>query len=256
MPLSALSCSSRLAGNEVVVWQMTLSEADGLPQAETCLDGADHAQIAKYRLAADADRSRAGRVLLRHALSDVCRELAPADWQFDTGPEGKPRLVAGLPQLEFNLSHAGDRVAVAVSGGRPVGVDIEFIDANSSAGVVPDVLSKAEEARLKGMAEDERQEMFIRLWTLKEAGAKALGAGVGIDFSVLATGLDPVQLTCANSDLGEGVRFDVETKDVSAEGGRYILSVAVIAQETSKTLFNFLSPSELGLAGRAQQLNS
>ena len=69
-----------------------------------------------------------------------------------------------------------------VAGGS-VGVDVERIDerldvmANAEGSFSPD-----EQALLTRAPEDERRALFFRLWTLKEAYAKALGTGLSTAF--------------------------------------------------------------------------
>ena len=36
----------------------------------------------------------------------LCLEVEPANVRYETGVHGKPRLLPGLPPLEFNLSHS------------------------------------------------------------------------------------------------------------------------------------------------------
>src|SRR5262245_49932214 len=60
---------------------------------------------------------------------------------------GKPRLTSPATDLEYSVSHAGERVAVAIARGGPVGVDVESLrrlpDVDTLA---PHVLSAAERA--------------------------------------------------------------------------------------------------------------
>ena len=60
-----------------------------------------------------------------------------------------------------------------------VGVDIEPRDRKVSAGVIARVLRPRELEAVLGLAQSARGEAFLRYWTLKEAGGKALGAGLG-----------------------------------------------------------------------------
>ena len=50
--------------------------------------------------------------------------MAPVDWCFVQGKNGKPRLESPPRPLDFNLSHSGDWLVCAVTAGSAVGVDL------------------------------------------------------------------------------------------------------------------------------------
>ena len=107
-----------------------------------------------YRRPADRERYFAGRILLRHALSKAVEgRIAPAGWRYREGPCGKPMVAEGLPELQFNISHAGTCVAVAVGKSAPVGIDIECARPDHPVGIVDEVLSEGERARLTARPE-------------------------------------------------------------------------------------------------------
>lgn len=96
--------------------------------------------------------------------------------------------VYGKPQREdifFNLSHAG-RCALCVVSDREVGCDIERVRPISTR--LTDRLFSDEERRLlAGLSGAARDEMSVRLWTLRESYVKKTGEGFsameGICFS-------------------------------------------------------------------------
>ena len=69
-------------------------------------------------------RSIVARGGLRRILSSYCR-TPPHLIEFHTGSHGKPALLKPTSALEFNLSHSGECVLIAVTSGVPCGVDIE-----------------------------------------------------------------------------------------------------------------------------------
>jgi 4'-phosphopantetheinyl transferase len=103
----------------------------------------------------------------------------------EPGPSGKPR-VTGPPEslgIRFNVSHSGDLLAVAVCGDGEIGVDVERVDER----LLPDVDAIArrhflpdEQRVLAGSSPARRLAEFFRMWTLKEAVLKAVGAGLGL----------------------------------------------------------------------------
>ena len=85
------------------------------------------------------------------------------------GENGKPYLPGGI---HFNLSHAGDLALCAVGAGA-LGCDIEQERAFDLR-VARRFFCPAETALLEA-AGARRQELFFRLWTLKESYLKAVG---------------------------------------------------------------------------------
>lgn len=107
----------------------------------------------------------AGRSLARELLA---RELgcAPADVSIKRTENGKPVMASG--ELHFSISHT-DGLAVCAVDNAPVGVDAERRGRHVSEALMRRVAS-ADELSLIG---DDAQ-LFLRLWTLKEAYVKAV----------------------------------------------------------------------------------
>lgn len=154
-----------------------------------------------------ADWERAGRFLRpelrqRHArvrgrlrrLLGAALGLEPADVPLVTGPQGKPRLdpSAGLPDLRFNLSHAGDQAAFVLAWSRDVGIDLEPISHDRDLDGIAGRWFTADEARrLRELGPDHRAREFFRLWTRKEAVLKADGTGIAAGLEQLELGPGP-----------------------------------------------------------------
>ena len=91
---------------------------------------------------------------------------------FEYGEHGKP-LLAGHPEIHFNLSHCREAVVCAVSR-QPVGIDVESVREYKES------LARytMNEAELAEIAAAERPDVaFTRLWTMKEARLKWSGEG-------------------------------------------------------------------------------
>ena len=177
------------------------------------------------RQPADRARYRAARMLLRHTLSKaVGNEVPPAEWRYRDGPNGKPMLAAGFPAIEFNISHSDGCVAVAVSKDGPVGIDLECIAPDLRSEIIEDVLTAAERDGLLQLSVEEKWRRFMRIWTAKEACAKALGLGLGLDFRRMEVAFDPLCVRLlGGADRGQ---FEVAMRDLSRNGRPYCLAVA------------------------------
>jgi phosphopantetheinyl transferase len=186
------------------------------------LDDADKAHVGRFCQQADRDRIIAARILLRHALTGETRNIAPEAWHFRTSPNGKPLMADGLPKLHFNLSHAADAVAVAVSAHQPVGIDIESIATEDRAEIIPDVLAAREGERLGALDGESRWREFMRIWTLKEACAKAMGLGLSYDFRRMEVAPGGAAVTVAEAQIGTAATT------VECAGRPYALGVAWI----------------------------
>jgi phosphopantetheinyl transferase (holo-ACP synthase) len=89
-------------------------------------------------------------------------------------PQGAPRLEAPAGALHLSFSARGRWNAIGIAR-QPVGIDIEPLDPGIS---IPwNMLRPDESDALMRLAEGAREEAFLRLWTAKEAVAKALRKG-------------------------------------------------------------------------------
>jgi phosphopantetheinyl transferase len=113
-----------------------------------------------------------------------------ADVELLTAERGKPSLAETTdPPLYFNTSHSRTQAVVAVTRVGDIGVDVEDFDTPDER-VVQRALSDDEYKTLESMPVEERAGAFYRLWTVKEACAKATGIGIGIGTRKVAASLD------------------------------------------------------------------
>jgi len=197
------------------------------------LDAVEMACAETYRQPADRERYLAARTLLRHALSKMAGgQTAPRDWRYVEGPYGKPTMAAGLPDLQFNVSHSENCVAVAISSKEPIGVDIECLNPERRSGIVYEVLSESERHRLRKCSAERQWAEFVRIWTAKEACAKALGLGLSLDFQTMEVQMDPLRVRLFDSPSNAPIAFDVASTTVSRSGRAYALTVARIVDGT------------------------
>lgn len=142
------------------------------------------------RFVHDRDRVTytAAHALVRAVLSEH-GTATRADWRFRQNRHGCPYVVdeqAGAPPLSFNLSHTTGLVAVAVTIGRAVGVDVERVDRVVTDGIAERHFAPDEVAALRRLAPDVQARVFFEYWTLKEAYIKARGMGLAIPLDAFA----------------------------------------------------------------------
>lgn len=192
----------------------------------------DPAAVAALRaLLADDERARAARfrfdehrarfIVFRARLREVlAAELGadPRDVRFDYGERGKPRLAApwSASGLEFNLSHSADRALLAVTRGRPVGIDLERTDRKTHCLQLAErFFSQREVAALLALPAQQQRPAFFTCWTRKEAYIKARGEGLALplaDFAVSLVPDEPAQMLWA-ADPAEVARWRLAALD-------------------------------------------
>jgi 4'-phosphopantetheinyl transferase len=138
----------------------------------------DRARCERCRRPEARARALSSRAALRGVLG-ACLGVDPREVPLIEG-RGKPRLAGKLEgELDFSLSHSGGLALLAVGRGVRVGADVErlrpvpFLDA-----VVERFFGEQEQDELKGLRGAERRRAYFRLWTRREAAAKALGLGI------------------------------------------------------------------------------
>lgn len=156
----------------ITAWVARPSTADRTADVDL-LAAPELARMRRLARQADQDRFSVAWAMTRRVLGE---RLAtdPRRLRFDrtcvlcghTG-HGKPRLPGAT--LEFSITHAADRVLLAVTEGIPVGVDVERLDARVAE--IADSVRHPSEHDVDGPE-------LVRLWVRKEAILKATGHGL------------------------------------------------------------------------------
>jgi 4'-phosphopantetheinyl transferase len=174
--------------DDVDIWWIDLGRIeDGSPSV---LSDEERARAERFRIARDRVRWRSAHVALRQILSGYL-ETAPAELRLTHGDQGKPALAGDSP-LRFNLSHAGERAALAVAWEREVGIDLELVDpALDVSSLLAVTCSQTEAARITALPADAQPQAFLTCWTRKEAYLKGIGAGLSRDLRTVEIALLP-----------------------------------------------------------------
>lgn len=190
---------------------------DALTDLYKLLTDEERMQADRYRVAAPRRRFVLGRGLMRQALGS-CLGCSPEHVALTIPASGKPALDprAGDADLQFNLSHSGDRVVLAIAVGTPVGVDVEELaERRMQREIAEKHYHPNELALLDAATGDDKATVFCRCWTLKEAVIKAIGEGLRypirtLDFSGVLSGAttdvvaDGQTWRCLELDQGPG----------------------------------------------------
>ena len=126
-------------------------------------------------------RAALGRQLLMQAVSRVDGQRA-SKCRIGTADTGRPIVVADHPDEEsaegeifVSLSHSGNWLAAAATALGPVGVDIEWMRPGRDLSGIAEIAFGPQERDRAGR---DGPSGFYRIWTLREAIAKAQGIGL------------------------------------------------------------------------------
>jgi len=212
--------SPELAPGSLHVWlASTRTGVSNLAQYWSSLAPEEKRLSERYCFQPDKDRCVVAYGSLRSLLSRYLR-TAPAALEFGRTSLGKPYLTSprGSVDLRFNLSHSGDFVAVALTNGAEVGIDIEKgRDLPDCLEVARTVFTPHELRIVEQAAVGDRLKAFFTFWTRKEAYIKARGLGLSLSLDTfdVASGatLQVIQPEADDARKSAWVIQDVEVPD-------------------------------------------
>jgi 4'-phosphopantetheinyl transferase len=218
-----------LPQGEVHVWRASLVRADSQFAALThLLSSEEHDRAGKFHFEADRKRCVLARGLLRLLLGR-CLGQRPEQVQFQYNEFGKPILAGGLhPSVQFNVSHSGDLVLVALTRDRAVGVDVEYMRMDMAMEeIAARFFSAAECSALATVTPALRSAVFFACWTRKEAYLKARGDGLSLPLAAFDVSLlpsDEVRLLATRHDSTDVHRWTLRSLEA---GDGYQAALAV-----------------------------
>ncbi|MGK7296313.1 MAG: 4'-phosphopantetheinyl transferase family protein [Candidatus Wenzhouxiangella sp. M2_3B_020] len=166
---------------EVQVW---ISRLKNLPVMETGTPARRSDRVRQLRMAQ--------RFILRLLLGAYLG-VPGRDVRIERGVHGKPALADASAQhdLTFNLSHAGDVLAVAIASGFEIGIDIEASDrAVRHAALARRWFGAVEADAIEALAEDGGRLEFLRRWSAREALIKARGEAIAHRIAEVGLSID------------------------------------------------------------------
>lgn len=177
-------------GHRVETWIKRISpveEPDSL-QAQWPLSPEEQVQMMAIPFHEDRVHYTAGRTLVRHILGHRLG-IAPHLVPIVADAQGRPHLDCTQPvrdrpssnpgTYDFNLSHSGDYLALVVTTGLRVGIDIELLlRYNASIDLARRFFADREYKMLVRAGHYDYLQRWYRIWTTREAYAKARGDGV------------------------------------------------------------------------------
>ncbi len=223
-----------LGNDEVHVWRVALNvEISYLHNLQWLLSADEQVRAKRFYFQKHREYFILTRGLLRMILGRYL-EKEPGQLQFGYRPYGKPYLIGEFShrRLRFNLAHSHGLALYAITQGREVGVDIEYIRPHpANMQIAHRFFSPCEVMALKALPSHLQQEAFFNCWTRKEAHIKARGMGLSFplnQFSVSLAPGEPAILLNVLEDPQETSRWSLQTLE---PGPGYVAALAVEGQD-------------------------
>jgi len=209
--------SFQLASDEVHSWCASL---DVPPETSARLYAAlspdERTRSARFQFERDQQRFIVARGVLRDLLGRYL-QTQPSQISFVYNAFGKPDLSPEFGnRLKFNLSHSAGLALIAIATASNVGVDLEYIRAQSDyTDIARRFFSTAEVDYLIALPSHIYAEAFFSCWTKKEAYLKACGEGLAIPLNSFSVPLTtdpahaPVDLYVASKDIVPAKRWSL-----------------------------------------------
>lgn len=194
--------------------------AADLAVLQACLGPQEQEHLRHRRLAQAQRQLITSRGCLRYLLSRYT-DQPPDSLSFSYGPRGKPAIDltdltddGNKQALQFNLSHSGERLLMAVSRAtsvKAIGVDLEVLrPVTQLPGLCRRCLTPSEAAQVLAQPNSQVDQQFLRYWTGKEACLKGLGLGITNSLQSLELTLNSPELTPEMTPVGVTAQGDLE----------------------------------------------
>jgi len=209
-----------LQPHQVDIWRVSLDSYPASAQrADSTLSADESERAAKFHFKKDRHR-----FILAHAcLRDILSRYLHCDTgqiNFSTNAYGKPILLSNT-EIEFNLSHSGDYILIAVARGHKVGVDVEHLRMDLEHDkMARRFFSQVEYNEFNAIPHEQKMIAFFNCWTRKEAYIKAHGLGMSLpldSFDVSCSLNEPAVLRATRPDPNEASKWTLLSLEVHPE---------------------------------------
>ena len=173
------------------------------------------------------EQRRAFRRFCAATATGALRSLSRLD--FEEAEKGLPHLSAA-PGIQFSFSSCRLGFLGAWSSTHGVGVDLEDPSRNLQAEeLAHHYFSEAEALTIKKADKPERQQVFFRFWSLKEAALKSIGEGLPYGLDAFEFDLSPrLRVVHAPPDHGGAGQFNAHV--IEGTGGCAALVIRNLAR--------------------------
>lgn len=229
--------------DEVEIWHAAAATDHPGPTEVYCeqlLLAEERVRADRFRVASARHQHVIGRAMARALLS--AGRCHTHEIGFRLLDHGKP-IVASPPHAAraFNVAHTPGLVLCGL--GPPqhwLGVDVEWTDRRTDPDLAQRYFAPEEIRQLEATRnQDEHRELFLKLWTLKEAFIKAIGTGLYTPLDHFAfedAAGDQPRLVLRHAELARGRKWQFESF-VPRPGFVAAMAIGVVAEtENAKAL--------------------
>lgn len=192
-----------ISKQDIHLWLVRECDVNDPVLLETYLTLLSDRELARYerlRLSQDKKEFLLTQVLARTVLAQYLGIDDPGELKFERNPHGKPYL-PGENKPQFNLTNSHGVVALAVTSGIEVGIDIEYLHRKVAClSLARRYFTPEEAASFEGLNEEAIRDRFFDFWTLKEAWLKAYGTGLKTPLNTFGFTIDAENITIAFTD--------------------------------------------------------
>ena len=248
------SCDNLCLGltTQVHAWRFSLIQRqDVIARLFETLSADEIARIERLHFPEHREKAVVARGVLRTILGEYL-DMPASKLNFFYGEAGKPALnFQTQTKLEFNLTHSHQEGVLAITCGRTLGVDIEYLNAQSEFGELANRFFSLAEVRLLEEIDPARRNLaFYHIWVQKEAYLKALGQGLSIPLNSFSVSVDPdlsARLIKA-SDHIEGAQADWLIHRINVPKN-YVGAIAVDGDGLELVYFDWCAREHLAIKG-------
>jgi 4'-phosphopantetheinyl transferase len=160
----------------VYLWLINVAtEPQAIEKLKNSLNTEELKRAERFVFEKDRNQFISAHGMLRTVLSKYL-ETVPSEIKFKKNKNRKPQILFPLTSLKFNISHAENKILVALSN-EEIGVDIEMIKPGFEfRDFIKTYFSSNEQEKVLSSAN--HNETFYKFWTRKEAVLKASGLGI------------------------------------------------------------------------------
>ena len=207
---------------EVHIWKLSFKESEHDPEEFylSSLSSDERQRADKLRFPEHRRRFLLARGNLRKLLGSYL-DKEPQDIVIRYERFGKPYLSneSNHGNINFNLSHSGDYALYAITYGRQLGIDIEYIrPVDKALKIIERFFSDEEREYYENEPREKKIEAFFKLWCRREAYTKAIGRGFNLPASDICVSF----VTGERRSLGDETpksHTDLSIYDISADPG-------------------------------------
>ncbi|MEP3046461.1 MAG: 4'-phosphopantetheinyl transferase superfamily protein [Roseibium sp.] len=214
--------------DRVAVWWLSLEDIhkDDLAKLEALLIDEELARANLFHFERDRQIYVAAHGICRGLLS-YCLGQGAQSWRFSIEDHGKPELICRPdgPKVRVNISHTRGLAAVALTLENDIGVDVEWRQRNARVeDLAKRMFAESERQLVQNASDNEKQNVFLTFWTLKEAYVKAIGKGLSQPLDAFAFTLEDLKISFRDPLAGEPTQWHFERYH---PGPDHLMSLAV-----------------------------